>query len=606
MTSRIQTLSSLLANQISAGEVIERPVSVVKELIENSLDANATTIEVTIDQGGSRLIRIRDNGYGIHSDDLGLALHRHTTSKLKEWADLEKIMTLGFRGEALASIASISRLTLTSARENLPAWSVKTEGMGEMPEVSPASHPQGTTVEVRDLFFNTPARKKFLRTEKTEFGHIDEWLKRIALSAFSVEIILKHNQKPIRHYRPAESMTEREQRVASLCGETFIENALRIESHIEGLTLSGWIILPTFARAQADIHYFYVNGRIIRDKLVNHAVREAYKDVLYGKRYPAFVLFLTLPPDEVDVNVHPAKYEVRFREQRLIYDFIFRSIQDALANTNPHTAGAPTLLKNPNPSSTLTEQTGFHYASFRTPSPASIQAPMADDAASHEIASVVLEDKKSESLSSCSSETAPCTTMDDCPLGFALAQLQMIYILAENTKGLVLVDMHAAHERVLYEQLKKQFAEQNIPTQQLLVPQTIRLREQEADAIEEHRDYFERLGMSIDRISRETVVLRQVPALIHDKSMETWLHEVASDLMGYHQSRDIETALHRSLSSMACHAAVRAMRKLTLLEMNALLRDMEKTPHSHQCNHGRPTWLQLTMSELNALFLRGR
>ena len=333
--SRIQKLSGILANQISAGEVVERPASVVKELVENCLDAGATKIDLDIDQGGMRLIRVRDNGSGVHSDDLVLALSRHTTSKIKNLDDLEKINTLGFRGEALASISSVSRLSLTSATANNSAWQVQASGIEQELQSIPAAHPQGTTIEVRDLFFNTPARKKFLRSEKTEFEHIDELIKRMALSSFDVNFTLKHNQKLMRQYRAAHSDLEREQRVSSLCGGSFIENALKIESVIPGLRIGGWIALPTFSRAQADLQYFYVNGRIVRDKLVNHAVREDYRDVLFNSRHPAFVLFLEIAAEQVDVNVHTTKHEVRFRESRLVHDFIFHSVKDALTHIRP-------------------------------------------------------------------------------------------------------------------------------------------------------------------------------------------------------------------------------------------------------------------------------
>lgn len=601
--SRIQKLTSLLANQISAGEVIERPASVVKELIENSLDANATKIDLEIDQGGSRLIRVRDNGKGIHPEDLGLALSRHTTSKIKDFADLEKILTLGFRGEALASINSVSRLTLTSSIENSTAWQVQAQGVEQEPLLSPAAHPRGTTVEVRDLFFNTPARKKFLRAEKTEFEHIDEVVKRIALSSFSVDFTLKHNQKLVRQYRAAKSDIEREQRVGSLCGSTFIENALRIESEIVGLKLTGWIVLPTFSRAQADLQYFYVNGRIVRDKLVSHAMRQAYHDVLYGNRHPAFVLFLEISPEQVDVNVHPAKHEVRFRESRLVHDFICHSIQDALAHVHSESPPVPSIFKEEQKELPKIEQAEFSYKPNVNMTPLKVREQMAVYQQLHENISNTPVEKE---IAQKSPAMAKMTTSDEFPLGFALAQLRHIYILAENSKGLILVDMHAAHERVLYEQFKKNFDEQKIIAQPLLIPQTIQLSEREADAIENHQNHFQRLGILIDRISRETMIVREIPELIRDSNMEQWLRDIASDLIENEQSIRFDEHVHHWLGTMACHAAVRAQRKMTLPEMNALLRDMEKTAHSDQCNHGRPTWLQFTLAELDKLFLRGR
>jgi len=586
--SRIQKLSSILANQISAGEVVERPASVVKELLENSLDAESTKIDIDIEQGGARLIRIRDNGHGIHADDLILALSRHTTSKIKNINDLENIHTLGFRGEALASISAVSRLLLTSSIENGSGWQVQTEGIEQELKANLAAHPTGTTIEVRDLFFNTPARKKFLRTEKTEFEHIDELVKRMALSAFNVDFTIKHNQKLIRQYRSARSETERAQRVSSLCGATFIEHALTIESTIPGLTLSGWIASPTFSRSTSDLQYFYVNGRIVRDKLVNHAVRHAYQDVLYGNRHPAFVLFLEITPDQVDVNVHPTKHEVRFRESRLVHDFISHSIKDALSHVRPceiEHAAIPTIPTIPTTPISIPTPTHYTYQPSQPIKPLKIQKKMAAYHQLHE-------------------NTAPTITIP--PLGFALAQLRNIFILAENAEGLVLVDMHAAHERVLYEKLKQHFSEKRLTAQQLLLPLTIPLSERETNALENHMDTFQKLGLGIERISIDTVIVRETPDLLHDSNIEQLVRDIASDLITHEKSSQIEDRIDHWLSTMACHAAVRAQRKLSLIEMNALLRAMENTEHSGQCNHGRPTWKQFSLAELDRLFLRGQ
>ncbi len=458
--SRIQKLGSLLANQIAAGEVIERPASAVKELVENGLDAGATKIELDIESGGSRLIRVRDNGCGIHADDLILALNRHATSKIKNLDDLENIMTLGFRGEALASIGSVSRLTLSSKTADQPSgFQVTTQGVETELQITPVAHPEGTTIEVRDLFFNTPARKKFLRTDKTEFDHIDELIKRMALSCFDVNFTLKHNQKVVRQYRAAHSEKEREQRVESLCGSQFVENALHIEVESNDLKLSGWIKRkPSFSRAQADLQYFYVNGRMIRDKLVNHAVRQAYHDVMFGDRHPAFVLFLELPAHQVDVNVHPTKHEVRFREGRLVHGFISHAVHDALANVRPASVERESVPQK-------TTQTYSAIPSY-TP-PQRIQEKMVIyNELQHEVQKPLTLQMENVP------EEVP-------PLGFALAQLKNIYILAENKEGLVLVDMHAAHERVIYEKLKKQLSEQKMISQPLLIPLTIKLSERE-------------------------------------------------------------------------------------------------------------------------------
>lgn len=571
--SRIQKLSPLLANQIAAGEVVERPASVIKELIENSLDAKASKIDMEIEHGGVHLLKIRDNGTGIYPEDLELALSRHATSKIKNLDDLEQIMTLGFRGEALASISSVSRLTLSSATEGKTGWQVMTQGVELVAELKPVAHPQGTTVEVRDLFFNTPARRKFLRAEKTEFEHIDEVVKRMALSFFDVDFNLHHNQRLVRQYRAARSDVEREQRVASLCGSTFVENSLKIEVAIAGLRLWGWVALPTFSRAQADLQYFYVNGRIVRDKLVNHAVRQAYHDVLFGGRHPAYVLFLEMDPTQVDVNVHPTKHEVRFRESRLVHDFITRSLHDALAGIKPAEA--------------------FVKPVFSVP-----QQPL-----QHSMPLKVRE--QMEVYNKLQEPAVPEPSVVP-PLGFALAQLKGVYILAENTEGLVLVDMHAAHERVMYEQLKKNWAAQGIVAQPLLIPLTVVLNEREANSIENQAVFFAQLGMKIERISLENVVIRDVPDILRDSNIEQLVRDIAADLIEHDQSSRIDEYREHLFATMACHAAVRAQRKLTIPEMNALLRAMERTEHSGQCNHGRPTVTQLSMTELDKIFLRGR
>jgi len=631
---RIQTLSAMLANQIAAGEVIERPASVVKELVENSLDAGAIKVDLDIEQGGMRLIRVRDNGGGIHPEDLALALNRHATSKIHHLDDLEQIATLGFRGEALASIGSVSRLVLSSAIENSTGWQVATQGTELEPELTPAAHPQGTTIEVHDLFFNTPARRKFLRSEKTEFDHIDEVIKRMALSHSAVSFTLKHNQRVVRQYRFAHSDAEREQRVGSLCGLTFIENAVRIETEAVGLKLSGWIALPTFSRSQADLQYFYVNGRIVRDKLVSHAVRQAYHDVLYQDRYPAFVLFLDISPQQVDVNVHPTKHEVRFRESRLVHDFVCRSLQDVLAKIRPGQSEVVPVsladMKQHGEINTAEDQKKnnvvlqgslgqeFNHSAFAAEGMSVSRSQRGDFAPKrvgfvphqHNMPLKVREQmavygKLHEDVSLSNVAIAEKETTIP-PLGFALAQLHGIYILAENAAGLVLVDMHAGHERVVYERLKKNLAEQKIVAQPLLIPLTVTLSEREANCVEGQQEVFQKLGIRVERMSPESVVVREVPDFLREGNVEQLIRDMVSDLLTHDQSSRVDEYLHHLLGTVACHGAVRASRRLTIPEMNALLRDMEKTENSGQCNHGRPTWTEMSLQELDKLFLRGR
>jgi len=599
---RIHMLSPMLANQIAAGEVIERPASVVKELVENSIDAGATKIDLDIEQGGLRLIRIRDNGTGIHKDDLALALD-HATSKIVDFDDLEKIASLGFRGEALASIGSVSRLTLASAVANQTGWQVSTQGTEVAPEISPVSHAQGTTIEVNELFFNTPARRKFLRSEKTEFDHIDELIKRIALSFNQVAFTLKHNQRVVRQYRAASTMTECEQRVASLCGSSFIENALRIEAETIGIKLSGWVGLPTFSRSAADLQYFYVNGRAVRDKLVSHAVKQAYQDVMYGNRFAAFVLFLELPPDQVDVNVHPTKHEVRFRESRLIHDFIFRTLKDVLTHVRPGEAvSTPVALVERLPVTEGVESQPMRlqesYAPKRSayvPQQQAMPLKVREQMAAYNQLGTVAESSQTE----IPEKITP-------PLGFALAQLQGIYILAENKEGLVLVDMHAAHERVVYERLKKNHENKKIVAQPLLIPLTVKLSEREAECVEQQKALFQELGLKLDRLSQESIVVREVPDLLRESNVEELIRDIATDLLTNEKTFRVAEYINQLLGTIACHGAVRASRKLTIPEMNGLLRDMEITENSGQCVHGRPTWTQLSMTELDKLFFRGR
>lgn len=587
MTTRIQKLTTLLANQIAAGEVVERPASVVKELVENSIDAGATQIDIDIEQGGARLIRVHDNGSGIHQDDLPLALSRHATSKIHATDDLANIMTLGFRGEALASIGSVSRLTLTSALANATGWQVSVEG-DIASAIAPAAHPKGTTVEIRDLFFNTPARRKFMRAEKTEFEHIDELIKRMALSSFGVGFTLRHNQRVVRQYHAVTSPALSSERLSTLCGPAFVENAIQVESEGAGMRLTGWVALPTFSRSQADLQYFYVNNRMVRDKIVVHALKAAYQDVLYRDRYPAYILFLDISPVSVDVNVHPAKSEVRFRESRTVHEFISKSIHDALAGVRP---GAICTHEHQH----VNIETGeIHTLPAYKPVPRSspsvfvprVQEQMAVYQAMHE----------------------PVATMEPVtpPLGYALGQVQGVYILAETKDGMVMVDMHAAHERILYEKMKEAMSRQEIAVQNLLVPLTVSLSEREADCVEKAVDFFETLGFTVERISKETIAIRAVPQLLANGPIEQLIRDIVTDLLQHGDSQRAQENVNKLLGTLACHSSVRAKRRLTLLEMNTLLRDMEKTDHSGQCNHGRPTTVQLSMDDLDKLFMRGR
>ena len=584
---RIHNLPSQLINQIAAGEVVERPASVIKELVENSLDAGAMRIDVDVEQGGLRLLRVRDDGSGIHPDDLALALSRHATSKIATLEDLEQVSSLGFRGEALPSIASVSRFTMTSRCATVEqAWRIDGDG-----DVAPAAHPQGTTIEVRDLFFNTPARRKFLRTEKTEFGHIEEMVRRIALSRFDVEINLRHNERAVNRWRAARQVSDSEQRIAELCGVEFLASAFRIEHAAAGLRLHGWIAAPTFSRSQADLQYFFVNGRMVRDKLVGHAVRQAYHDVLYHGRHPAFVLYLELDPARVDVNAHPAKHEVRFRDSRLVHDFLFHTVHEALAGARAGSVGGADVAAPTAP------------AMFRdyaaSPGYAGVQQHAIDLSVREQIgAYAALHPAPESALNEQPNAAVP-------PLGYALAQLHGIYILAENSAGLVLVDMHAAHERITYERLKTAQGT-DTQAQPLLVPVSVAVSAREADAAETQAAWFSELGFEIDRSGPQQIRVRQVPALLAQADIPSLLRDVLADLLTHGNSLRVEEAQNALLSTMACHGSVRANRRLSLSEMNALLRDMERTERSGQCNHGRPTWRQLSIEELDRLFLRGR
>lgn len=619
----IHLLSPRLANQIAAGEVVERPSSVAKELLENCLDAGAKRIDIDVEQGGVKRLQIRDDGHGIAADQLPLALARHATSKIAILEDLEGVASLGFRGEALASISSVSRLTLTSRTADAEqAWQVEAEGRDMQPRVQPAAHPIGTTVEVCDLFFNTPARRKFLRTEKTEFDHLQDVIKRMALARFDVGFHLRHNGKTILALHPAHDEVSQARRIAAVCGDAFLEQALPINVERNGLHLWGWVGLPTFSRSKADMQHFYVNGRVVSDRLVAHAVRQAYRDVMYGGRHPAFVLFLELDPAAVDVNVHPTKHEVRFRENRSVHDFLYSTLHRAIADVRPdHTVesvstlslqaqplvsgleagefgpqahiplsntGMPQPAFQPN-----TQSTSFTQSSYGQAPRQPAQAPANYQEAYQAFA------KPLDNVAESAQEEIP-------PLGFAIAQLKGIYILAENQQGLVLVDMHAAHERVMYERLKLAMANEGLRGQPLLVPETLALSEAEVDCAEQHAQWFTQMGFELQGLGPESLAIRQIPALLKQADAAALVRDVLTDLMEYGTSDRIQAHTNELLATMSCHGAVRANRRLTLLEMNALLRDMEITERSGQCNHGRPTWTQLGMDELDKLFLRGR
>lgn len=601
---RIHKLSTRLANQIAAGEVVERPSAVVKELLENSLDAGAQNIDIEVEQGGTKLIRLRDDGCGIVKDDFSLALSRHATSKIQSFEDLEGVTSLGFRGEALPSISSVSRMEIRSrTSDDEQAWQVTGDGGDTVSQPEPVAHPQGTTIEVRDLFFNTPARRKFLRTEKTEFSHLEKVVKRISLSRFDVGFTLRHNQRVVQKLRPATKDSDRQQRVSHVCGKAFMENALAIDYRVGDIHLWGWVSLPTFSRSQADLQYFYVNGRMIRDKLVTHGIRQAYQDVLYHGRHPAYVLYLECDPEMVDVNVHPTKHEVRFREGRTVHDFLFRSLHKALADTRPgddvrpgtQEAGSPGAMSFQDESSPAT-QSAVQNVSSKYGQQSNIPLAVREQLQAYQ---TMAESMPSARLTEKDDSLAP-------PLGYAIAQLHGVFILAENAQGLVVVDMHAAHERITYERMKIALEGEGVKSQPLLVPISISVNETESKLPETFADVFEELGFVVEAMGPETLAVRQVPSLLRESDVESLVRDVLSDLATHGTTQRVREAINEILSTMACHGSVRANRMLTIPEMNSLLRDMENTERSGQCNHGRPTWVQLNMDELDKLFMRGQ
>ncbi len=639
----IQPLPDQLISQIAAGEVVERPASVVKELLENAMDAGATTLRIVLEEGGVKRISITDDGCGIPPDELPLALMRHATSKIRSLEELEAVATLGFRGEALASIASVAEMSITSRTAEV-AHATKIDATTGA--LSPAAGAVGTTIEVRELYFNTPARRKFLKSEQTEFGHCLEMIRRAALARPDVAISVLHNGKAVEHW----NATEPAQRVAKILGDGFATAHLPLDEQAGPLAVYGCAGLPTASRGRADQQYFFVNGRFVRDKLLTHAVRAAYEDVLHGDRYPSYVLFLDLPPESVDVNVHPSKIEVRFRDSRSIHQYVFHAVQRALARhagASPETtAGGHAAQLSPAPGGPasflntplgLGAATGTGGSGFSSPSSSSSSAgntwmrqarmtqgtlPVAQPLALYDAlfgrkdtgagtpdgTTVIAHDSASVPNTPPGFVASPlaATAHDEQPLGFALGQIHGIYVLAQNAHGLVIVDMHAAHERILYEQFKNALADRTIAVQSLLLPISMTATPVEIGTVEEERDTLESLGFDLAVLSPTTLAIRAVPALLKDADLQSLARAVLADLHAFGGSRVLTERQHELLGTLACHHAVRANRRLTLDEMNALLRQMEATERADQCNHGRPTWYQLTLNDLDRLFMRGQ
>lgn len=623
---RINILDPYLANQIAAGEVVERPSSVVKELIENSLDAGADSIEIVVEQGGAKLIRVRDNGSGIVKDDLPLALRRHATSKIQSIEDLAKVLSLGFRGEALASISSVARVALVSRSKDADAgWQVRVEGIADELKVQPAAHPFGTTIEVRDLFFNVPARRKFLRTPQTEFEHLAEIIRRIALSKFEIDFLLEHNGKEVLRLSAAPTVKDKEMRLAAICGENFVQNAVSFEAAASDLKLTGWLGSPSFTRSQPDMQYFYVNGRVIKNKNLAHAARQAYQDLMPANRHAALVLYLELDPASVDVNVHPAKSEVRFHETRLIHDFVYKSLKKALAGNVSNVAIPKQFAVDSSPVSrdvqferlsaiSKPQETPLKTSEFYSEQKNRQDITHFKQQNLFDVAQKTIAEAESFERNIKRAQTAEFQVAEEAaeylpqestfPLGFALAQLHDTYILAQNSQGLVIVDAHAAHERITYEKLKKDYAQGKVESQYLLMPLELNVSEKEAEYVEQYGELFSSFGLVLDRVGPTTIALRQVPVLLQDRDLGILVSDVLSDLIEEGDSFRIETSCNHILATMACHRSVRAKRKMSIIEMNALLRKIEQTDNSGQCSHGRPTWTQLSIGELNKLFAR--
>ena len=617
---RIQQLPNSLINQIAAGEVIERPASVVKEIIENAIDAGATQIDIDIEDGGGKLIRVRDNGCGIHPDDLALAFATHATSKIRNLDDLEHITTLGFRGEALPSIASVSKTTLTSRAEGeSSAWRISPH-LGDA--ISPAAHPPGTTIEIRDLFYNTPARKKFLKSERTERQHIQQLVQNLALSHDGITIRLNNHGKPLGVYG-GEGLSAR---IASVLGDDLLEQALPIDARAADMHLYGWVGLPTSATNQPERQYFYINGRIIRDKIIAHAIRQAYQDMLYHGRHPVYVLYLDIAPEHIDVNAHPAKHEVRFRESRLTHDFLYSSLHHALRGNTPAAAPRP---ENPAPppereAPAAARQQPLRYSGdYRLERPTTPRRALAESAAYYQWAQNIAPSPVPSPTGRGEQDYAPTPSpmgggeqdyaaapvnddQTEHPLGYALGQIHNIFILAQNARGLVIVDMHAAHERILYERLKAQLRARHPEVQRLLLPQSLAATPAHLDTLAQHRDWLHRLGFDLEASADESRIhINAVPSLLKHAAVAEIVGDLLHELGEYPASIAIERLQDEILSRLSCHKAVRAHDSLTIPEMNHLLRDIETTPASGQCNHGRPTWVQLTTDELGKYFMRG-
>ncbi|KVO57584.1 DNA mismatch repair protein MutL [Burkholderia ubonensis] len=636
----IQPLPDQLISQIAAGEVVERPASVVKELLENALDAGANTLRIVLEEGGVKRISITDDGCGIPPGELPLALMRHATSKIRSLEELEAVATLGFRGEALASIASVAEMFITSRTADA-AHATRIDAQTGV--LAPAAGAVGTTIEVRELYFNTPARRKFLKSEQTEFGHCVEMIRRAALARPDVAISVLHNGKAVEHW----NATEPTLRVAKILGEGFATAYLPLDERAGPLAVYGCAGLPTASRGRADQQYFFVNGRFVRDKLLTHAVRAAYEDVLHGDRYPSYVLFLDLPPEAVDVNVHPSKIEVRFRDSRSIHQYVFHAVQRALARhagASPETTAgghAAHIAAAPGPASFQGTPLGQAASGGSSPAPTPTQGstwlrqarmtqgtlPVAQPLALYD----ALFGRKDSGAGTPAGTTAVAhdaadagdapaaplagfaaapslahTAHDDQPLGFALGQIHGIYVLAQNAHGLVIVDMHAAHERILYEQFKHALADRSVAVQALLLPVSMNATPVEIGTVEEERETLESLGFDLAVLSPTTLAIRAVPALLKDADLQALARAVLADLHAFGGSRVLTERQHELLGTLACHHAVRANRRLTLDEMNALLRQMEATERADQCNHGRPTWYQLTLGDLDRLFMRGQ
>ncbi len=637
---RIHTLNPALANQIAAGEVIERPASVVKELLENSIDAGATELIIRVEQGGSTLIEIMDNGRGIHAEDLSLAVMRHATSKIQTAEDLHAIVSLGFRGEALASIAAVSRLTLTSSQaDDGIGYQVEVNGTAfDHQEIQAVAAPKGTHIRVQDLFFNVPARRKFLKKPGTEFGHIEEIVRRLALTHFDIRFVLEHNQSIKLNLPIADSGELRFQRVQQLLGRAFTENAYWMDADSINMRLTGWLGHPSDARAQADLQYVYVNGRIVKDKTISHALRMAYDGILHGHQHAGYLLFLEVDPENIDVNVHPTKHEIRFLNQREVHEFVRHYAKETLSQFQTATADLSDAMK-------IAENQALMSVQPRYQEPLQLHRRVEPEQASEQAPSDVLTDFSSNQpqgvhysaqpsryqgsqqlnnalqsylaplrdTSSAVDQAQPLADftvqspkVDEHPLGIAIAQLHGIYVLAQNTEGLIIVDMHAAHERILLQQMKSAWDKPEFWTsQQLLIPKVINITRMQAMRVEELKDQLARLGLEIDQYGDEQVIVRGVPAILHKANFEALVPELLNDLDPNDEAQGLLQKRDQILAGMACHGAVRAHRILGLSEMNALLRQMEQTEFASQCNHGRPTWRAFPLAQLDKLFARG-